>query len=94
MSQVATAVYDFTLTLAGVDELTVEVADALYEAGCDDATPCSEGPTVYLHFHREAESLGDAIGSAIKDVAPGFSFAHVEADRPTNGSISPGPDVS
>jgi hypothetical protein len=81
MSQVATAVYDFTLTLAGVDELTVEVADALYEAGCDDATPCSEGPIVYLHFHREAESLGDAIDSAVKDVArAGFKVARVEAE--------------
>jgi hypothetical protein len=82
MSQVASAVYDFTVTLAGVDDLTVEVADALYEAGCDDATPCSEGPVVYLHFHREAESLGDAIGSAVKNVArAGFSVARVEVDR-------------
>lgn len=68
MSQVATRVHDFTCTLERVRELTVELADALYEAGCDDASPHSAGPTVYLTFHREADCLGDAIGSAVKDV--------------------------
>jgi hypothetical protein len=68
MSQVATRVHDFTCTLSGVTELTVEVAYALYEAGCDDASPHSAGPTVSLTFHREADSLGDAIGSAVKCV--------------------------
>ena len=79
MSQVAAKVFEFTFTLFGVDELTVEVADALYEAGCGDASPCSRGPVVYLHFDREADSLGDAVGSAIKDVArAGFKVARVE----------------
>jgi hypothetical protein len=82
MSQVATRVYDFTFTISGVDELTVEVADALYEAGCDDASPHSEGPTVYLDFHREAESLGDAIGSAVKNVErAGYAVARVDLDK-------------
>jgi hypothetical protein len=81
MSQVAARVYDFTVTLAGVDELTVELADALYEAGCNDASPHSEGPTVYLDFHREAGSLGDSIGSAVKDVErAGYAVARVEVD--------------
>jgi hypothetical protein len=85
MSQVATKIHDFTLTLAVAAELTVEIADALFEAGCDDATPCSEGATIYLHFHREADSIGDAIGSAIKDVTrAGFSVARVEIE-PTKG---------
>ena len=74
--------HDFTFTLAGVVELTVEVADAHYEAGCDDASPHSEGPTVYLDFHREAESLGDAIGAAVKNVErAGYAVAHVDVDR-------------
>lgn len=81
MSRVATRVYDFTFTLGGVDELTVEVADRLYEAGCDDASPHSAGSTVYLDFHREAESLGDALGSAVKDVErAGYSVARVEVE--------------
>jgi hypothetical protein len=83
MSEIATRVYDFTLTLAGVDELTVEVADALYETGCDDASLHSAGTTIYLDFHREASSLGDAIGSAVKAVeAAGFSVARVEMEAP------------
>jgi hypothetical protein len=83
MSQIGTRVYDFTLTMAGVDELTAEVADALYEVGCDDASLHSEGTILYLDFHREAGSLGDAIGSAVKAVeAAGFSVARVEIDAP------------
>ena len=65
--------------------VAIALADALYEAGCDDASPHSEGPTVYLDFHREAESLGDAIGSAVKDVArAGFSVARVEVEPPND----------
>ena len=76
MSQVAPRVHDFTFTIAGVEELTVAVADALFAAGCDDASPHSEGPTVYLDFHREAESLGKAICSAVNDVErAGFAVA-------------------
>jgi len=79
MSGVAARIYEFTVTLGGVDDLTAEVADALFEAGCDDASPYSEGPTVYLTFHRESESLGKAIGSAINDVErAGFSVARVD----------------
>lgn len=33
--------HDFTLVLYGISELTREVVDALYEAGCDDATIAS-----------------------------------------------------
>ena len=81
MSQVATKLHEFTLTLAGIDDLTVEVADALFEAGCGDGTVYSEGPTHYISFHREAESLGAAIASAVNDVAKvGFSVAHVEVE--------------
>jgi hypothetical protein len=79
VSQVATKAFDFTVVLARVDELTDEIADALFEAGCDDASLYSEGPTVSLEFHREADSLGTAVGSAIADVErAGFSVARVE----------------
>jgi hypothetical protein len=59
---------EFTLILTGVSELTDELQGRLLEAGCDDASLWSEGDTVCLDFSREAESLGDAIGSAVKDV--------------------------
>jgi hypothetical protein len=79
MSQVGTKVFSFTLKLAGANELTPAAADALYEAGCDDASVWSEGSTMYLDFHREASSLGDAIGSAVKNVeAVGYAVVRVE----------------
>jgi len=44
------------------------VEDALYEAGCDDATLSLRFGRVYLTFSRSADSLKDAILSAIADV--------------------------
>ena len=86
MSQVATRVHDFTLTLEGPDEFTVELADRLYEAGCDDATFGTSNGVHFGAFHREAESLGDAVGSAIKAVErAGFSVARVEVDAESRG---------
>jgi hypothetical protein len=74
--------YSFTLILAGVDAMTPEMAEALYEAGCDDSTPGSSGGVVIVDFGREAESLGDAVGSAIKDVEKaGYKVAKVEVEE-------------
>jgi hypothetical protein len=53
----------------------------LIEAGCDDASLWSEGETVCLEFSRAAQSLGDAIGSAVKDVMrAGLTVARVEVE--------------
>lgn len=60
--------HDFTLVLDGVCELTEEVEDALFEAGCDDATLSVRHRRAFLTFSRVAESLRDAILSAIRDV--------------------------
>ena len=77
------ATYHFTLTLAGVTKMTDELQGKLLEVGCDDASLWSEGETVLLSFDREAESLGDALGSAVKDVAhAGFSVSRVDIDAP------------
>jgi hypothetical protein len=78
--------HSFTLILTGVDAMTPEMAEALYEAGCDDSTPGSIGGVVMVHFDREAESLGDAIGSAIKDVEKaGYKVARVEVEEAAAG---------
>ena len=60
--------HEFVLVLDGVEELGRRVMDALYEAGCDDATPSVRFGRVYLTFAREAASLKEAILSAIRDV--------------------------
>ncbi|WP_324701244.1 DNA-binding protein (plasmid) [Pantoea agglomerans] len=62
------ALYNFTLTLSGVTYETEGLEDALFESGCDDALICAYGRSVYLEFDREADSLDDAIASAIDNV--------------------------
>ncbi len=60
--------FDFALALDGVKALTREVEDALFEAGCDDATLTWVYGRLWMEFTRTAASLGDAILSAIRDV--------------------------
>lgn len=60
--------HDFALVLSGVHDLTPEVMNALFEAGCDDATPSLRFGRIYLTFSRSAPSLKNAILSAIRDV--------------------------
>lgn len=60
--------YDFALVLRGVHELTTEIEDALFEAGCDDATISVQYGNLYLEFSRKATSMKEAIISAILDV--------------------------
>lgn len=60
--------HDFALVLTGVTEMTSEAEDALFEAGCDDATISVRFGRVFLTFSRTAPSLKDAVLSAIRDV--------------------------
>ena len=59
---------DFTLSLDGIADLTTDVEDAFFEAGCDDATVSMQRGRVYLRFTREATSFRDAVISAVKNV--------------------------
>ena len=72
-------VYDFQLVLSNVSAVSEEIADALYDAGCDDGTPfCSQG-IASVGFSRDAGSLEKAVRSAIADVSKaGFSITRVE----------------
>lgn len=60
--------FEFTLFLGGLSEITDDAANALYEAGCDDGSPASCDGAVWVTFHRQADSLDDAIRSAVADV--------------------------
>lgn len=72
--------HEFQLVLAGVDEMTEGVSSALYEAGCDDGTPFSAGGVAAVGFTREAESLEEAVRSAIADVErAGYTVDRVES---------------
>ncbi len=58
----------FTLTVDGSDLQSEPLIDALFEAGCDDATVGRADRVQYIDFDREAERLGKAIISAVRDV--------------------------
>jgi hypothetical protein len=60
--------HDFTLVLADPIELTEEVEDALYNAGCDDATISLRAGRMFITFSRVGESLKDSVLAAIANV--------------------------
>jgi hypothetical protein len=77
-------VYSFSLVLQGARDLTPEIADALYEAGCDDALVGSRDGALFAEFDREAPSSAEAILSAIRQVesaGAGLTVARVEPDE-------------
>ena len=60
--------FHFTITLEGLSDISEELTDRLFEAGCDDTLlRCCDG-VVYLDFDRDANSLADAVGSAVRDI--------------------------
>lgn len=62
------ATYRFTVVLAGLTEVSDDLANALFEAGCDDGSPWSSQGVAAIGFDREAESFEQAVRSAIADV--------------------------
>ena len=83
-------VHTFTLLLVNEHELTTELEDALFEAGCDDGMLFSKNQVVYIEFDWDADSLEEAIVSAINNVeSAGFQVARVEpSDLVTSAEIS------
>ena len=72
---------EFTIFLAGHEEMTEEMAEKLFASGCDDGTPCSGEGRAYVHLSRDADSLEAAIRSAVADVqAAGFRVSRIEID--------------
>ncbi|WP_425407578.1 hypothetical protein [Hwanghaeella sp.] len=63
--------YSFTITAAPVtsDRDSDAIVDALFEAGCDDATVVERAGVFVIAFDREAGSLPAALRSAQRDVA-------------------------
>jgi hypothetical protein len=73
--------YEFNVLLKSVAEITDEQADALFSAGCDDGTPASSGGLAWIHFDRHANSLEEAIHSAVEQVqSAGLVVAKVELE--------------
>ena len=73
--------YRFTLILLDHHYMSEDMAEALYEAGCDDALPHSGDGIVGVDFDREAPTLEAAIRSAVADVKrAGFTVHHIEME--------------
>ena len=75
--------HKFTLIVAGVRDLTAELANALYEATHGDIELNMRDGVAYLDFQRGAASLRDAVTSAISDVEAakmGVRVVRVESD--------------
>ncbi|HET8582434.1 MAG TPA: hypothetical protein VFL65_04225 [Jatrophihabitans sp.] len=76
-------IHSFAVVIEGVD-LTGEDsrdADALYEAGCDDALLTSESGIQRAVFDREAPTFALAVASAINAIETSISGARVVAVR-------------
>ncbi|MHC5539960.1 hypothetical protein ACYOEI_17205, partial [Singulisphaera rosea] len=60
--------YWFSVIVEGPEELTDEVVDKLYEAGCDDGTVSTRDTVHRIGFAREALSFHEAVGTAIAHI--------------------------
>ncbi len=83
--------YDFEVILVPGTEMTEDLADRLFEAGCDDGTPGVQSGVPVVGFSREADSLESAIRSAVADVQKAgcvVERVQIERDSPL---LSSGP---
>ena len=73
--------HEFSLVIAGSLE-DEAILDALFRAGCDDATFGQVDDVGYADFVREAPTFAAAVRSAIEQVesAPGLRVVRVEPD--------------
>jgi len=69
--------YGFSIILKDIPCLEDEIAERLFEAGCDDCSSSSGEGITRAAFDREEESLEKAIATAIRDVRK----AGYEVDR-------------
>lgn len=73
--------FEFTIIASGLDHEADDFEDRFFEAGCDDATIAFSRGAILLQFAREAETLKDAVDSAIANVrAAGATVDRVEPD--------------
>ena len=75
--------HQFTLIVDGPDLQHEAHVNALFEAGCDDATVGRVGAIQYLDFDRDAESFADAVlgaTEAIENAELGARVVHLEPD--------------
>ena len=84
--------YEFAVTLAEGTEHSDELVEALYEAGCHDGSVWSSAGVVQIGFTRRAESLEEAIRSAVADVQKaGCTVVRVQIEPEALAALRAGP---
>jgi hypothetical protein len=75
------AMFEFTVIASGLDPQADDYEERFWDAGCDDATISFQNGRTIVDFAREAESLQDALDSAIADVRKaGARIERIEPD--------------
>lgn len=73
--------FEFTVIATGLDPEAEDFEVRFFDAGCDDATVSFQKGHILVDFTREAETLEQAITSAINDIEKtGASVERVEPD--------------
>lgn len=78
--------HEFSIIASGLDPAQDDVFDRFYEAGCDAATVAFQFGQIVIDFAREAETLEDAVVSAVAMVTK--AGAKVERVESTPSSHS------
>lgn len=76
--------FSFTATIVGVDVMTDAAQEALFDAGCGDATFGVSNGMQTAEFDRDAADFAEAVASAIKGVEhalPGARVMQVRRDH-------------
>ena len=69
--------FSFSVTIQGIDVLTDDAQNALFEAGCGDGTFAISNGAQTAEFDREAPDFAEAVASAIKAIEGAVSGARV-----------------
>jgi len=73
--------YEFSIIASGLDPNADDFETMLYDAGCDDALISFQRGHIIIDFSREADSIDQAIASAIEDVTrAGATVDRIEPD--------------
>jgi transcriptional regulator with XRE-family HTH domain len=73
--------FEFTIIASGFG-LDENFEDALFEAGCDDATLSFQKGVLIAEFDREAVTFSNAVASAVANIrAAGWKVERVEPDH-------------
>lgn len=73
--------FEFSIIASGLDPEADDFESRFFDAGCDDATVAFQKGHIIVDFAREAESMDDAITSAMANVrAAGAQVDRIEPD--------------